>query len=138
MRRYLRNKSVVILAVLAAAIASVAVGAVLPASARPLGTSAPTAGFAQVDPVGGAVTLGGEVWLGSASRVDEKLGMVTGWPNVVSPPPQTDRLIGVGFIPGVPRLGVPALTFTDGPARGRVHLPTTALPAPGARAPPLR
>ena len=50
------------------------------------------------------------------------------------PPPQTDRVIGVGFIPGVPRLGVPALTFTDGPAGVRMNLPTTAMPAPVALA----
>ena len=43
-------------------------------------------------------------------------------------------LIGVGFIPGVPRLGVPALTFTDGPAGVRMNLPTTAMPAPVALA----
>ena len=60
--------------------------------------------------------------------------MVNGWPNGVSPPPQTDRLIGVGFIPGVPRLGIPALTFTDGPAGVRMNLPTTAMPAPVALA----
>ena len=60
--------------------------------------------------------------------------MVNGWPNGVSPPPQTDRVIGVGFIPGVPRLGVPALTFTDGPAGVRMNLPTTAMPAPVALA----
>ena len=66
--------------------------------------------------------------------LDEKLGMVNGWPNGVSAPPQTDRLIGVGFIPGVPRLGVPALTFTDGPAGVRMNLPTTAMPAPVALA----
>jgi len=62
--------------------------------------------------------------------LDEKLGMVNGWPDGVSPQPQTDRLIGVGFIPGVPRLGIPALTFTDGPAGVRMELPTTAMPAP--------
>ena len=69
-----------------------------------------------------------------AMTLDEKLGMVNGWPDGVSPPPTTDRLIGVGFIPGVPRLGVPALTFTDGPAGVRMNLPTTAMPAPVALA----
>ena len=33
-----------------------------------------------------------------------------------------------------PRLGVPALTFTDGPAGVRMNLPTTAMPAPVALA----
>src|SRR6266545_4101915 len=120
MIRYLRNKSLVILAVLAVSVASVAAGAVLPVSARPLGTSA--ADSAKVDRLVQAMTL------------DEKLGMVNGWPNGVSPQPLTDRLIGVGFIPGVPRLGVPALTFTDGPAGVRMNLPTTAMPAPVALA----
>src|SRR6266540_3804876 len=120
MIRYLRNKSLVILAVLAVSVASVAAGGLLPVSARPLGTSA--AGSAKVDRLVQAMTL------------DEKLGMVNGWPNGVSPQPLTDRLIGVGFIPGVPRLGVPALTFTDGPAGVRMNLPTTAMPAPVALA----
>src|SRR5215470_13441565 len=66
----------------------------------------------------------------AAMTLDEKLGLVNGWPNRVSPPPVTDRLIGVGFIPGVPRLGIPALTFTDGPAGVRMNFPTTAMPAP--------
>ena len=69
-----------------------------------------------------------------AMTLEEKLGMVNGWPDGVSPPPATDRLIGVGFIPGVPRLGIPALTFTDGPAGVRMTLPTTAMPAPVALA----
>jgi beta-glucosidase len=70
----------------------------------------------------------------AAMTLDEKLGMVNGWPDGVSPPPTTNRSIGVGFIPGVPRLGIPALTFTDGPAGVRVKLPTTAMPAPVALA----
>ena len=35
-----------------------------------------------------------------------------------------------GYIPGVPRLGVPPLRMTDGPAGVRLGLPATALPAP--------
>jgi beta-glucosidase len=122
MCRYLRNKSLLVVAVLAAAVTSLAAGAVLPASARPPAKSAAAASFETVDSLVAAMTL------------DEKLGMVNGWPNGVSPPPQTDRLIGVGFIPGVPRLGIPALTFTDGPAGVRMNLPTTAMPAPVALA----
>jgi beta-glucosidase len=122
MRRYLRHKSLVLAAVVAVAVASLAGGAVLPASAGPLATSGASAGSGKVDSLVQAMTL------------DEKLGMVNGWPNGVSPPPQTDRLIGVGFIPGVPRLGIPALTFTDGPAGVRMNLPTTAMPAPVALA----
>ncbi|MGW5422425.1 glycoside hydrolase family 3 C-terminal domain-containing protein [Streptomyces sp. NPDC003943] len=35
-----------------------------------------------------------------------------------------------GYVPGVPRLGIPALRLADGPAGVRVHEPATALPAP--------
>jgi beta-glucosidase len=35
-----------------------------------------------------------------------------------------------GYLPGVPRLGVPPLRLTDGPAGVRVNTPTTAMPAP--------
>ena len=121
MRRYLRKKAVLMAAILAAAVTCLAAAA-LPASARAPATSPDAASSARVAALVAAMTL------------DEKLGMVNGWPNGVSPPPQTDRLIGVGFIPGVPRLGVPALTFTDGPAGVRMNLPTTAMPAPVALA----
>ena len=120
MRRYLRSKSLVAVAVLAAALTSLAAG--LPASAQPPAASLAHASSTKV------------VQLVAAMTLDEKLGMVNGWPNGVSPPPLTDRTIGVGFIPGVPRLGIPALTFTDGPAGVRMNLPTTAMPAPVALA----
>jgi beta-glucosidase len=121
MCRYLRNRALLIAAILAVIVTSVATGA-LPASARPPAKSPTDASSARVVALVAAMTL------------DEKLGMVNGWPNGVSPPPQTNRLIGVGFIPGVPRLGIPALTFTDGPAGVRMNLPTTAMPAPVALA----
>ncbi|MGW5851425.1 beta-glucosidase [Streptomyces sp. NPDC055254] len=35
-----------------------------------------------------------------------------------------------GYLPGVPRLGIPALRLADGPAGVRVARPATALPAP--------
>jgi beta-glucosidase len=123
MRHYLRGKFlVVVTAALVAAVFSLAAGAVVPTSAAPPASAAAVARSAKVDQLVRAMTL------------DEKLGMVNGWPNGVSPPPQTDRLIGVGFIPGVARLGIPALTFTDGPAGVRMNLPTTAMPAPVALA----
>jgi len=94
MRRYLRSKSLVAVAVLAAALTSLAAG--LPASAQPPAASLAHASSTKV------------VQLVAAMTLDEKLGMVNGWPNGVSPPPQTNRTIGVGFIPGVPRLGIPS------------------------------
>jgi beta-glucosidase len=109
-------------AVLAAALTSLVAGPLAAGAAAPA-TSAPAAA--------GASLVGRLV---QAMTLDEKLGMVNGWPDGVSPPPTTDRLIGVGFIPGVPRLGIPALTFTDGPAGVRMNLPTTAMPAPVALA----
>jgi beta-glucosidase len=39
-----------------------------------------------------------------------------------------------GYIPGVPRLGIPPLRLTDGPAGIRTSMPATALPAPVALA----
>src|SRR6266511_673134 len=123
MRSYVRSKPLVLVATVAAALTCLAAGPTVSATAAERSaTSTAAAGSAKVDQLVRAMTL------------DEKLGLVNGWPNGVSPPPTTDRLIGVGFIPGVPRLGIPALTFTDGPAGVRMNLPTTAMPAPVALA----
>ena len=122
MRSRRRGKSSILVAVLAAAVTCLAAG-LAPAGAAAPATSAPAAAGANL------VSR-----LVQAMTLDEKLGMVNGWPDGVSPPPTTDRLSGVGFIPGVPRLGIPALTFTDGPAGVRMNLPTTAMPAPVALA----
>jgi beta-glucosidase len=55
--------------------------------------------------------------------LDEKIQMVHG-----------ERLTGfIGYVPAIPRLGIPELTLTDGPA-GIRHGPGTALPAPVALA----
>jgi beta-glucosidase len=75
----------------------------------------------------------------AAMTLDEKLGMVKGWPGAGAPPPEDGRRVNVGFIPGVARLGIPSLTFTDGPAGVRMvspppELETTAMPAPVALA----
>jgi beta-glucosidase len=121
MRSREHGASLIMVAVLAAALTSLVAGPVA------AGAAAPAAAPAAAGP--GLVSR-----LVQAMTLDEKLGMVNGWPDGVSPPPTTDRLIGVGFIPGVPRLGIPALTFTDGPAGVRMNLPTTAMPAPAALA----
>lgn len=41
---------------------------------------------------------------------------------------------GAGYLPGVPRLGIPPIRLTDGPAGIRTALPATAMPAPVALA----
>src|SRR5207302_6424120 len=64
-----------------------------------------------------------------AMTLDEKIALLTGSPGAGAPDPNP---VGqVGFVPGAPRLGIPALRFTDGPAGVRNGLFTaTALPAP--------
>ncbi|MFJ6484178.1 MULTISPECIES: glycoside hydrolase family 3 protein [unclassified Streptomyces] len=55
--------------------------------------------------------------------LDEKTALLHGAPD---PAP----LGQAGYVPGVPRLGIPALRLADGPAGVRVARPATALPAP--------
>lgn len=59
--------------------------------------------------------------------LDEKIGMVTSRPD-----PAT--LGEAGYVPGVPRLGIPELRLADGPAGVRVNAHATAMPAPIAMA----
>ncbi|WP_026411006.1 glycoside hydrolase family 3 C-terminal domain-containing protein [Actinomadura oligospora] len=59
--------------------------------------------------------------------LDEKLGFVSG----TSDPHDRGE---AGYIPGVPRLGIPELRLTDGPAGVRVAEHATAMPAPVALA----
>ncbi|MEU3060475.1 beta-glucosidase family protein [Streptomyces subrutilus] len=68
----------------------------------------------------------------AAHRVESLLGRLT-------PAEKTALLHGArdpaplgqsGYVPGVPRLGIPPLRFADGPAGVRVAKPATALPAP--------
>ncbi|MFE2145261.1 beta-glucosidase [Streptomyces sp. NPDC059456] len=79
---------------------------------------------------GGATAVPGRP--GSAARIDALLERLT-------PEEKTSLLHGArdpaplgqaGYLPGVPRLGIPALRLADGPAGVRVAEPATALPAP--------
>ena len=66
----------------------------------------------------------------AAMSVDEKIAMLRGgFPGVNGP---VDPITNgeVGFLPGIPRLGIPPLRFTDGPAGVRITPATTAMPAP--------
>jgi beta-glucosidase len=62
-----------------------------------------------------------------AMTLEEKLSLVQG-----SQDPSGQA--GAGYIPGVPRLGIPPLRLSDGPAGIRTSRPATALPAPVALA----
>ncbi|MFB7264597.1 beta-glucosidase [Streptomyces nojiriensis] len=55
--------------------------------------------------------------------LDEKTALLHGAPDPTG-------LGQAGYVPGVPRLGIPALRLADGPAGVRVTRPATALPAP--------
>ncbi|MFF7178803.1 glycoside hydrolase family 3 C-terminal domain-containing protein [Streptomyces sp. NPDC008121] len=55
--------------------------------------------------------------------LDEKISLLHG----ASDP---ENLGQAGYVPGVPRLGIPALRLADGPAGVRVRRTATALPAP--------
>lgn len=66
----------------------------------------------------------------AAMTLDEKLSFLHG----ARDPQPTIGLNSAGYIPGVPRLGIPPLRLTDGPAGIRTAAPATALPAPVALA----
>jgi beta-glucosidase len=63
--------------------------------------------------------------------LDEKIAMLHG---ATDP----ERYGQAGYLPGIPRLGVPPLRLTDGPAGVRTAEPATALPAPVALAATFR
>lgn len=65
-----------------------------------------------------------------AMTLDEKLGFLHG----ARDPEPAVGLNSAGYMPGVPRLGIPPLRLTDGPAGIRTSAPATALPAPVALA----
>ena len=58
--------------------------------------------------------------------LEEKVSMLHG---SIDPDPATG-LHSAGYVAGIPRLGIPPLRLTDGPAGIRVSAPATALPAP--------
>ncbi|MES2624607.1 MAG: glycoside hydrolase family 3 N-terminal domain-containing protein, partial [Pseudomonadota bacterium] len=61
-----------------------------------------------------------------AMTLDEKLAMLHG----AHDPEPAIGLESAGYIPPLPRLGIPALRLADGPAGIRTTAPATALPAP--------
>ncbi|NIM50740.1 MAG: prolyl oligopeptidase family serine peptidase [Gemmatimonadales bacterium] len=63
----------------------------------------------------------------AAMTLDEKLSFLYG----ARDPSDRGQ---AGYVPGVPRLGIPPLRLADGPAGIRTSLPATALPAPVALA----
>jgi beta-glucosidase len=63
----------------------------------------------------------------AAMTLEEKLSFLSG---VTDPAGYGEA----GYIPGVPRLNIPPLRLTDGPAGVRTNQPATALPAPVAMA----
>ena len=64
----------------------------------------------------------------AAMNLPEKVQFLHGVDTSASPVPT------VGYIPPIPRLGVPGITMTDGPAGVRNGQPATELPAPIAQA----
>ncbi|MFJ7780127.1 beta-glucosidase [Streptomyces yangpuensis] len=75
------------------------------------GTGTGTGGAARIDALVQRLTL------------EEKTALLHGAPDPASRGQ-------AGYVPGVPRLGIPALRLADGPAGVRVDRPATALPAP--------
>jgi len=58
-----------------------------------------------------------------AMTLDEKLTLLHGTQD-------PDGKAGAGYVPGIPRLGIPPIRMADGPAGIRSRQPATALPAP--------
>ncbi|MGW7452858.1 beta-glucosidase [Streptomyces sp. NPDC054787] len=69
---------------------------------------------------------------GSAARIDSLLARLTldEKTALLHGAPDPAPLGQAGYVPGVPRLGIPALRLADGPAGVRVTARSTALPAP--------
>ncbi|MFI6622473.1 beta-glucosidase [Streptomyces sp. NPDC050528] len=96
-------------------------GAIAVASAASTGLVSPSHAYAQARPEAGA---GPRVeGLLAKLTLDEKISLLHG---ATDP----NSLGQAGYIPGVPRLKIPPLRLTDGPAGVRVTANATALPAP--------
>lgn len=74
--------------------------------------------------------------LADAARIDGLITQMTVAEKIsfLHGAPDPERLSGAGYIPGVPRLGIPPLRMADGPAGVRVPGAATAFPAPVALA----
>jgi beta-glucosidase len=86
-------------------------GAVLTAAIVRPEAQSPQIGPARIDQLIAQMTLEEKVSLLHGDRDPENLGQA-------------------GYVPGVPRLGIPPMRLTDGPAGVRTGKPATALPAP--------
>jgi beta-glucosidase len=83
-----------------------------------------------------ATTLGGQSAPQGGDKLDRLIAQMTLDEKIAMLHGATDpeRYGQAGYLPGVPRLGVPPLRLTDGPAGVRTSQPATALPAPVALA----
>ncbi|MFK4070635.1 beta-glucosidase [Streptomyces sp. NPDC029674] len=86
-------------------------GAVTMAAAGTAGVAVPAHAAARVESLVGRLTLDEKISLLHGAKDPEGLGQA-------------------GYVPGVPRLGIPPLRLADGPAGVRVAARATALPAP--------
>ncbi|MFI8824955.1 glycoside hydrolase family 3 C-terminal domain-containing protein [Streptomyces sp. NPDC053431] len=102
------------------------------AGAAALTAVPPGAAGAAAAPARHAERTGRPVAPRTAERVDALLAQLTLEEKTALLHGATDPegLGQAGYVPGVPRLGIPALRLADGPAGVRVRTPATALPAP--------
>jgi beta-glucosidase len=126
MRALVRSRGCVGLLI---ACTAVAVAAILAGAAA---STATTSAMASASAWGSGTLTDAELQnLVSQMTVPEEVGMVHGYgdpPSATSPVPSVNG--EAGGIAGVPRLGVPPLRFTDGPAGIRLAHVETAMPAP--------
>ncbi|MFE0580122.1 glycoside hydrolase family 3 C-terminal domain-containing protein [Streptomyces sp. NPDC058874] len=111
---------------IAAAGGVLGVGGCAPAGPPPGSLRGPTGGAPAAPAAGSGTGTGG------AARIDALLELLTLEEKtaLLHGAPDPAHRGGAGYLPGVPRLGIPPLCFADGPAGVRVDRPATALPAP--------